>query len=333
MQLKEDGLLRFCYETDIGTGSFEDMVRRIKWNYEAKLDKKPHDGCPVSICGPFGDRGYIEPFLDFTNYVQHGCDHNLEGNFPLPSLTKKRSTFTCYFNQAICSTYLSLAGRGEEVATDPWLLEETDSWLDSVVDTVLLELGDLLEEDKVNFCCNYLTAVNRSESPAVLELTAKLSDDQFFAHSGPKMSVVRGEVDYDHLPWPWISLPPSNALTMGVAHWNKNSDARADDCASSSTTIITSSSPSSQSSPLVMSPPSPSQNCPRLIPVLSPLGVHRAEGGERILSGPGVDHLNLVQLVGNPAHRLQPKLVQSWRRSPAFVQWLSQWDAFVGGSL
>ncbi len=325
----------FCYETDIGTGSFEDMVRRIKWNYEAQLDKKPHDGCPVSICGPFGDRGYIEPFLDFTNYVQHGCDHNFERTFPLPTLTKKRSVFTRYFNAAVRYRYLALAGRGEEGAADPWVSEETDSWLDSIVDTVLLELEDLLEEDEVNLRCHYSTAANMSEPPAIHELTAKLSDDQFFAHSGPKMSVVRGEgVDYDHLPWPWISLPPSNALKMGVALWNKNSEICADDCGSSSTMIMTpSSSPSCQSSPVVLSPPSPPHAIPRLIPVLSPLGVHRAEGGERILSGPGVDHLNLVQLVGNPAHRLQPKLVQSWRRNPAYVQCLSQWDAFVGGLL
>ncbi len=434
-QQKEDGLLQFCYETEIGGGNYEDLVKRIKWNYEAKFDKKPQEGCPVSVCGPFGDRGYIEPFLDFSAYY-HASQGTAERVFPT---VPRRSVFTRYFNpSARARSYFQCGGGGGfPRATDSSEQGSCSSWLDSVVDTVLLELEDLLDE--MNLCCESVPPAGKSVSSsyicssskrtsaaaaaaataiatnhllltpyevAIHSLKARLSDDQFFTcfrlkktslANGGSINTGEGSsdnnigtgigssasavdaapfsspslyLDYDHLPWPWISLPPSNSSTMrlGVSssallacsldEASPRSFARRggdphdeDDCLPlsplhhSSPLSARSSSFSSPGGSLLTtnsSPPLPRAAIAvgvgsvgglgglsldaKPIPVLSPLGLHRAEGGERILSGAGVDHMNLIQLVGNPAHGFQPKLVQSWR-SPAYVQWVSQWDA------
>ncbi len=440
---KEDGLIQFCYDADVGTGSFEDMVRRIKWNYEAKFDKKPQDGCPVSVCGPFGDHGYIEPFLDCSAYYHAAAPSGEAGGAGATervfSAPPKRSVFTRYFNNPSSSssrarTYFQYGFPQTESCND-----ESSQWtVESVVDTVLLELEDYLLDLEMNLCnesgpagghgkpsvggkeerrCHVPAAAMASIDlltsfdVAQQSLKAKLSDDQFFTYSPWKKSSTEvatalataagiseegiskddgnpnsstlfcTTVDYDHLPWPWISLPPSNSMQMGMSTWSEGepslSDAEAkvpdkvregkseDRCRGETCSDATTDKPllhqfspmnhpslltiksslslspgSGNGGPLFLSsaslPPLRTANLAnpnamltlesRPIPVLSPLGVHRAEGGERILSGAGVDHMNLIQLVGNPAHGLQPKLVQSWR-NPAYVQWASQWDS------
>ena len=186
---KEDGLLQYCYEAELGCGSFEDQVRRLKWNYEAKFDKKPAESCPVAICGPFGDHGYIEPFLDCSAYQASqpstgvaAATSTTIGSTERIFNAPKKSVFTRYFKSygtpgssncsaqccsnssgsKACNAFLfshcrcSPAIPPQSVTTVSSAKSEKpcSSWLDSIVDTVLLELEDLLDEinlyDEIN---------------------------------------------------------------------------------------------------------------------------------------------------------------------------------------
>ena len=47
------------------------------------------------------------------------------------------------------------------------------------------------------------------------------------------------------------------------------------------------------------------------IPTIHPLGTHRVEGGARVLNGLGVNHANLIQVIGKPACSQQPRIAGS----------------------
>ena len=165
-----------------------------------------------------------------------------------------------------------------------------------------------------------------------------------------------GTQDYEHFPWPWIDLPSTNnAMDWELGWWlgktfdHEGTEEDVEEEEDFLESCSTQNSPLHHSSPFVMSTASASISSTRNnsfcfsstrsksscgsgctsvnltleawpIPVLSPLGLHRVRGGERILSGGGVDHMNLIQLIGNPAHEFQPTIVNNYPNSSTVAE-------------
>ena len=126
--IKEDGFLQFCYEADLGEGSFEDIQRRVKWTYDAKREAT---FTRQTDFGPYGDRGYIYPFLDLSPFV------NLPPMERIFVAGPKRSIFTRYFTDGKRKNLFEADNAAD-----------TGSWLNAAIDHALLELEDLMEWEK-----------------------------------------------------------------------------------------------------------------------------------------------------------------------------------------
>ncbi len=421
---REDDILLFCYETEIGyESSYEEMIRRITWNYGSRFDRKPQ-GASSSLCsmnGPLHHRELARPFWD-SRVFSRGSSL-AQRIFPAP----RRLVFTRRLRHPLSQGRSSTSAGCRTPSSGDTTLKSGGCWLFSVVDKALLELQNVADEfdfQPDQLSTNAEKDFSSLKSPPMTRqkpLKARITEEQFSKYCGVKRGLTVTEElqimrydhlpwpwtslplsnnteltmllknmshrsaeefnkegmgghtnrvdpenlsisyppvkrsgvvtnegkmrcsDYDHLPWPFISLPSSNVIVLEMLQWKEfqRSNDRSDAIEGSKNKIVehNTSSPSSpplSDYPLMLSNSSanrsplvqklglrPRQLWPlknvRKIPVLSPLGLHRTEGGYKILGGPGVNHMNLIQVRGNPAHGWQPRYVQRWR-APSYVQ-------------
>ena len=144
----------------------------------------------------------------------------------------------------------------------------------------------------------------------------------------PKLKKLVSESNYSHMPWPWITTPPNEAKSPISNGWDQVIIGMDFDCwkfSSSRHSTPPPLSPKEFSDPFSVSSRNPLPLLARIsrlhcrslfekddeeespIPVLSPLGRHRPKEEAKPREA-GVNHYNLIQLIGKPAFPGQPSI-------------------------
>ncbi len=322
----EDDLLRFSYEAKIGEGMFDTLVKRLRWNYEATIEPRPRQDAPNTSNYTCEETGYIKPFLDCSLFFCGSED---------ASATTKKATKEDEEEEASSPTEwlpLSVPSRTRAQLTrcfgarpkpsDPHRAstanKEESRWLETTLDRALLDLEELLDEELLS-SARYrgivgLPFLPSSIPPGRRSTKSKMSRLQFLSC----VTTSGQQQQQQELPWPWISSPSKTGAAPATKTESTESSLPPPHSLScgrvSASNRVSSEFPAERRFWLPLLHPR------SRIPVLEPLGLHRLPGGERVLNGPGVNHANLIQVVGQPTCPGQPFLVQG-ARGGCYVNW------------